>query len=83
MSDNVENLILEHLKGLRSEVQTLRAEMHTEFKDVKHRITSVETVIVGMKHESADIKGDYVRQQVSLDNIVERIQRIEKRLELI
>lgn len=83
MSDNVESLILEHLKGLRSEVQTVRTEMHTEFKDVKQRIASVESVIVGMKHESADIKGDYVRQQVSLDNLVERIQRIEKRLDLI
>lgn len=83
MTDNVESLIFEHLKGLRSEVQTMRSEMHTEFKDVKRRIASVETVIVGMKHESADIKGDYVRQQVSLDNLVERIQRIEKRLDLI
>lgn len=83
MSDNVESLILEHLKGLRPEVQTVRTEMHTEFKDVKQRIASVESVIVGMKHESADIKGDYVRQQISLDNLVERIQRIEKRLDLI
>ncbi len=62
MADNVGNLIIEHLKGLRSEVQTVRTEMHTEFKDVKQRIASVEFVIVGMKHESADIKGDYVRQ---------------------
>lgn len=83
MSDNVESLVLEQLKGLRSEVQTVRTEMHTEFKDVKQRIASVESVIVGMKHESADIKGDYVRQQISLDNLVERIQRIEKRLDLI
>lgn len=83
MSDNVESLILEHLKGLRTEAQTLRSEMHVEFKDVKHRIASVETVIVGMKHESADIKGDYVRHQVSLDNLIERIQRIGKRLDLV
>lgn len=58
MADNVENLIIEQLKGLRSEVQTVRTEMHTEFKDVKQRIAGVESVIVGMKHESADIKGD-------------------------
>lgn len=83
MSDNVESLILEHLKGLRSEVQTVRTEMHTEFKDVKHCIASVESVIAGMKHEAADIKGDYVRQQISLDNLIERIQRIEKRLDLV
>lgn len=53
MSDNVESLILEHLKGLRSGVQTVRTEMHTGFKDVKQRIASVVSVIVGMKHESA------------------------------
>lgn len=83
MSDNVENLILEHLRALRSEIQTLRTEMHTEFKDLKYCISSIEGAMVSMKHESADICGDYFRQQISIDNIVERIQRIEKRLELV
>ena len=82
MTDEISNLLVEHLKALRSEVQTLRSEMHVEFKDVKHRLASVESAIVGMKHELADVKGDYVRQQVNIDNFVERIQRIEKRLEL-
>jgi len=82
MTDNVENIVIEHLRALRSEVQTLRTEMHAEFKDLKQRMVSVENAIVGMKHESADMRGDYVRQQVSIDNLVERIQRIEKRLEL-
>jgi len=83
MSDNVENMILEHLKVLRSEIQTMRTEMHTEFKDVKLRMSSIENAMVSVKHDSADIRGDYVRQQISIDNIVERIQRIEKRLELV
>ena len=82
MTDNVENLVIEHLRALRSEVQTLRTEMHAEFKDLKHRMISVENAIVGMKHESADMRSDYVRQQVSIDDLVERIQRIEKRLDL-
>ena len=38
----MENLILEHLRVLRSEIQTMRTEMHTEFKDIKHRISSIE-----------------------------------------
>ena len=83
MSDNVENLIIEQLSVLRSEIQTMRTEMHTEFKDVKLRISSIENAMVSIKHDSADIRGDYVRQQISIDNIVERIQRIEKRLELV
>jgi hypothetical protein len=37
---------------------------------------------VGAKHESADIRGDFVRQQVSLDSLLDRMQRIERRLEL-
>jgi hypothetical protein len=82
MDEGVDNLIIEHLKGLRSDVQSLRTEMHAEFRDVKLRLASVETAIVGAKHESADIRGDFVRQQVSLDSLLERIQRIERRLEL-
>ena len=82
MDANIDNLIIEHLKGLRSEVQTLRSEMHSEFKDVKQRLASVEGAMVGVKHETADIRGDFVRQQVSIDSLLERIQRIERRLEL-
>jgi hypothetical protein len=43
---------------------------------------SVETSIVGAKHESADPRGDYVRQEVSIDSLLDRVQRIERRLEL-
>lgn len=82
MNQIIDNVITEHLKGLRSEVQSLRGEMHAEFKDVKHRLVSVETMIVASKHEAADIRGDYVRQQVSIDSLLERIQRLERRLEL-
>ena len=82
MEESIDNLIIGHLKGLRSEVQTLRSEMHSEFRDVKHRLTSVETTIVSAKHEAADIRGDYVRQQVSIDSLLERIQRLERRIEL-
>ena len=46
MDESIDNVIIEHLKGLRSEVQTLRGEMHSEFKYVKHRMASVEAMIV-------------------------------------
>ena len=82
MDESTESFVIEHLRGLRSQVQTLRVEMHSEFRDVKQRLASVETTIVASKHEVADIRGDWVRQQVSIDSLVERIQRIERRLEL-
>ena len=54
----IDNLIIEHLKGLGSDLQTMRTEMHSEFRDVKQRLSSVETSIVAAKHESADIHVD-------------------------
>jgi hypothetical protein len=82
MTENVENLVLEHLRALRSEIQTLRSEMHSEFKDVKYRLSTLELAMSGVKRDQAESLGDYARQQISMDNIVERIQRIEQRLEL-
>ena len=82
MAEHVDNIVIEHLKALRSELQTMRSEMHVEFKDVKLRLSSVESATVSIKHDLADTRGDYVRQQVSIDKLVERIQRIEKRLDL-
>ena len=83
MTENVENLVLEHLRAMRSEIQTLRTEMHTEFKDVKYRLSMLEVALSAVKRDQAESLGDYARQQMSIDHIVERIQRIERRLELI
>lgn len=82
MSDNIENLILEHLKALRNDVKTLREEMHHEFTDVKHRLSTVERGIAAVRHETADGFESYVRQQVTIDKITERLERIERRLEI-
>lgn len=51
MTENIDNVIIEHLKALRSDVQTLRGETHMEFKDVKLRLSSVESVIVSMNRD--------------------------------
>lgn len=51
--------------------------------DLKHRMSSLESSMVSVKHEVAHGDETDARQQVTLDKIVDRIQRIEKRLELI
>ncbi|MEY6431361.1 hypothetical protein ABC977_02945 [Thioalkalicoccus limnaeus] len=79
---DVENLIIEHLRALRSEIQTFRTEMQGEFRDVKARLSTLEVALSGVKRDQAESLADYARQQMSLDQIVERIQRIERRLEL-
>ena len=49
MTENVENLILEHLRVLRSEIKTMRTEMHSEFKDVKLCMSSIENAMVSIR----------------------------------
>ncbi|WPL16090.1 hypothetical protein Thiowin_01029 [Thiorhodovibrio winogradskyi] len=51
MTENVDNLVLEHLRALRSEIQTLRIEMHTEFKDVKYRLSTLEVAMAAVKRD--------------------------------
>jgi hypothetical protein len=78
MTNNLENLVLEHLRHIRSRVDQLVEDNN----DLKHRMSSLESAMVSVKREVAHGDETDARQQVSLDKIIERIQRIEKRLEL-
>lgn len=82
MSGEPENLVLELLRGLRSDVQSMRGEMHAEFSDVKQRMTTLERGMAGVKRDSGDLYEDHARQQAAIDRLNERIERIERRLDL-
>ena len=82
MSDNLENHTLELLRLLRNDIQTIRTEMHAEFKDVKLRLTGVESAVTKARGDSLSTQEDVYRQQATIDRLVERIERIERRLEL-
>ena len=49
VSDNVENIILEHLRHIRSRVDQISDDM----SDLKHRMSSLESAMVLIKHEIA------------------------------
>jgi hypothetical protein len=78
-TDNVENLVLEHLRHIRWKVDQIGDDM----TDLKMRISSLESTMISIKHEVAHGDETDARQQLSLDKIVARIQRIETRLELL
>lgn len=78
MPENVDNLILEPLRAMRSDITALRDDT----REVKSRLTSLETAVSAMRREIADLYTDVVGQHSRYDRLLERIERIEKRLEL-
>ena len=73
-----ENLVLEHLRHIRGRVDQISEDVI----ELKHRLASVEPGQAKGLREYADLYSDQARQQSSIDRLVERIQRIERRLEI-
>ena len=82
MTEEVDNLLLEHLKALRNDVRDFRNEFHSESESLKHRMSSLEMAMINVKREVNAGDETDARHQVQLDQLVERIRRLEKRLEL-
>lgn len=47
--ENVDNIIIEQLKALRSDIVGMRSEMHAEFKDVKARLNHLDASVAGVR----------------------------------
>jgi ribosomal silencing factor RsfS len=78
MADNIDNIIIEHLKAIRAEI----ADVKNDTADIKQRLHSIDTSVIDLRRNDVHIYEDSARQQISLDKLLERIKRIEKRLEL-
>ncbi len=78
MDNNIENLVLEHLKAIRADVQDLKADN----QDINMRLSevgySLASVVLGLGEGCSS----NARQQAAIDRMNQRILRIEKRLEL-
>nr|CRY95437.1 hypothetical protein [uncultured prokaryote] len=78
MTDNIESLVLEHLRHIRGRVDQIADDV----TDLKLRMSALDASMGLVKREVN--LGDEVdaRQQVSLDKLAQRLERIERRLEL-
>lgn len=78
MSSNIESLVLEHLRHIRGRVDQIADDM----KDVKLRLSALESSTTLVRREI--LLGDEAdaRQQVAIDRILERLEKVERRLEL-
>ena len=79
MAEQTENIILEHLRHIRGRVDRIAEDV----VDLKHRMSSLENAMVLVKREVSAGDETDTRQQATLDRLMDRIERIERRLELI
>jgi len=70
-----EDIVLEHLRAVRNDIADLKNEMRGGFKDMRSRLASIE------QHGAADA-ADAARQSAEIDELRDRIERLESRLEL-
>ena len=78
MVEDVENLVLEHLKKIQSE-QTASRERDSE---ILSRLAHIETAVARLVRDGADKFAEVISDRHAVDKLKERIERIERRLEL-
>jgi chromosome segregation ATPase len=78
MADNIENLLLEHLKKIQAELSAARERD----KEIISRLAMIEEGVARIgRHESSNYS-DIIHDRHVMDRLTERVERIERRLEL-
>lgn len=75
---NIENLMLEHLKKIQAELTAAR-ERDAE---IMGRLAGIETGIAKISRDESINYGEIISDRHSVDKLKERIEKIERRLEL-
>lgn len=78
MSENIDNLILEHLKKIQAE----QASARERDAEIMARLSSIETGIARIARDESANYEEIIHDRHAVDKLKERIERIERRLEL-
>lgn len=79
MGDNIENLILEHLKRF----QTGQDRIERKLEEITRRLNNLEAGQASIIQHIGNLAAADAQQQLAADNFDLRLERIEKRLELV
>ncbi len=79
MTDEPENLMLGYLRRLDAGIGAIREDL----RDLKERASGVDAALVGVRRDLVGLHEIAGRQQVALDRMSARIERIERRLDLV
>jgi hypothetical protein len=79
MAENLENLVLEHLKAIPAELSAAR----DRDAELLRRLSSIEAAVGRVGRDQAHTFAEQMADRHSIDALRERLERIERRLELI
>ena len=78
MTDNVENLILEHLKRFQGTLERIDRKL----VELTTRQSETHAAVLGLRRDQVNDAEVSAHIQVQLDGVKERLERVERRLEL-
>lgn len=78
MTDNIENIVLEHLRAIRADIE----RMERKQDETITRLGRLELSVAGLRRDVAHTDEGAAEQGVRIDHLAERIDRIERRLDL-
>ena len=78
MAENVENLMLEHLKRF----QTTLERIENKIGELTTRQNETHSAVISLRRDQAQDAEVSAHLQVQLDAVRERLDRIERRIEL-
>ena len=78
MTDNVENLMLEHLKRFQATLERIELRLG----ELAVRQTETHTAVLAVRRDQVNDAEISAHLQVQLDGVKERLARIERRLDL-
>ena len=78
MAEQIDNLILEHLKRLQAE-QTAARERDQE---ILSRLSHIESGIARLTRDESANYSEIIESRHAVDKLKDRIERIERRLEI-
>lgn len=76
--DQIENLLLEHLKKIQAE----KAAARDRDSELLKRLAHIESTLAQLGKNEAGNYGEIIQDRHAIDKLIQRIERIERRLDL-
>ena len=76
--ENVDNIIIEHLRHMRGKIDHISEDVW----EIKHRLANVGSSQGSIMQHVGHLATSIAQQQLSFDRLSDRVERLEKRLEL-